>query len=60
MTTQTNTKAQLIALIDEHERDYWQLLANNWGGSEELGEAIERLRARLERIKAIAAVTGVN
>lgn len=50
MTTRTNTKAQLIALIDEYERDYWQLLANNWGGSEELGEAIERLRARLDNL----------
>lgn len=48
----TNTKAHLIALIGEHERDYWQLLANNWGGSEELGEAIERLRERLERMEA--------
>lgn len=52
MTTPTNTKAQLISLISEHEMDYWQLLANNWGGSEELGEAIERLRDRLERLEA--------
>ena len=47
-----NTKAKLLALIGEHERDYWQLLANNWGGSEQLGEAIERLRDRLEKLEA--------
>ena len=47
MTTRTNTKANLIALIGEHERDYWLALANGWGGSEELGAAIERLRQRL-------------
>tara|TARA_R110000868_G_scaffold362266_1_gene624349 strand:+ start:1804 stop:1959 length:156 start_codon:yes stop_codon:yes gene_type:complete len=42
-----NTKAQLIALIDEHESDYWLALANGWAGSEELAETIERLRERI-------------
>ena len=52
MTTRTNTKAHLIALIGEHESDYWLAIANGWGGSEELGEAIERLRDRLDKLEA--------
>lgn len=45
-------KHQLIALIREHESDYWLAVANGWGGYEELGEAIERLRERLEKLEA--------
>jgi len=45
-------KHQLIALIGEHENDYWLAVANGWGGYEELGEAIERLREHLERLEA--------
>ena len=52
MKTHTNTKAKLIALIGEHESDYYLAVANGWGGHEELGEAIERLRERLERLEA--------
>ena len=53
MKTHTNTKATLIALIREHESDYWLAVANGWGGYEELGEAIFRLRERLERLEVI-------
>ena len=53
MKTHTNTKAKLVALISEHENDYWIAVANSWGGYEELGEAIERLRERLERLDVI-------
>lgn len=37
------TENELTAIIAEHESDYWELLANNRGGTEELREKIERL-----------------
>jgi hypothetical protein len=39
-----HTKKELIALISEHENDYWNILANNWTGAEELAETIENIR----------------
>ena len=40
----TPSKKELLALISEHESDYWQAVENNWGGYEEIAETIVRLR----------------